>query len=110
MLQFNLSASSTWRALDVQPAEPTYRVCDNCGFRLMEVLPPTRRTYPFPVEYCPICGRRRDDRGTFSGRRLSRGAKLAALRRWLLEHDLDEALLQRHYHLRLEQFFVEEKF
>ncbi|NPA93509.1 MAG: hypothetical protein GXO56_07505 [Chloroflexi bacterium] len=107
MLQFGLSASSSLRSLGLQADEKTYRVCDNCGFRLMEVWPPTRRTYPFSVEYCPICGRRRDDRGVYPGRRMSRGAKLAALRRWLREHDLDEELLRRHYHLRLEQFFVE---
>ena len=85
----------------------SYGVCGSCGFRLMEVMPPTRRTYPLSVEYCPICGHRRNDEGVTAGQVLSREAKLAALRRWLLAHDLDEALLQRHYHLSLEAFFVE---
>ncbi len=107
MLQVELSVSSSLRLLGLQADKKTYRVCDHCGFRLMEVWPPIRRTYPFSVEYCPICGRRRDGRGVHPGRRMSRGAKLAALRRWLREYGLDEESLRRHYHLRSEQFFVE---
>ncbi len=87
--------------------EKSYRVCPTCGFRLMEVMPPTPRTYPFSVEHCPVCGYRRDDHGVTTGRHMSRTAKFEALRRWLLDHDLDEGLLQRHYHLSMESFFVE---
>ena len=82
-----------------------YRTCPNCGFRLMEVWPPTRGTYPFSVEYCPICGRRRDEHGTFPGRALSDEARLDALRQWLKARRLNERILREHYHLSLERFF-----
>ena len=91
----------------VGDAAKTYEVCSYCGFRLMEVLPPSVRTYPLPVERCPICGYRRDDDGVVPGRTLSRVEKVLALKQWLALHDLDEALLQRHYHLSLEHFFVD---
>ncbi len=88
-------------------APKTYEVCPHCGFRLMEVLSPSPRTYPLPVERCPICGYGRGDDGVTPGKVLSHAEKVRALQQWLALHDLDEALLQRHYHLSLEHFFAE---
>lgn len=85
--------------------ELSYQVCTHCGFRLMHVLPPTQKTFPLPVLYCPICGLRQDDNGFTPGKRLSYEAKLDALRRWLKQQGLDEETLQEQYHLDLEQFF-----
>lgn len=85
--------------------EKEYRQCENCGFRLMEVLPPTKGTYPLPVEVCPICGRRRDDHGFFPGEKLTPEAKHEAFRRWLISQGLNEDILRSNYHLSMEDFF-----
>ncbi len=87
--------------------EVAYQTCEHCGFRLLHVLPPTRKTFPFPVLFCPICGFRQDDSGLHPGQTLSREEKFAALRRWLSRQGLDEQTLARHYHLELAQFFEE---
>ena len=85
--------------------EVTYQVCSHCGFRLMHVLPPTRKTFPFPVVYCPICGLRQDETGFHPGASLSEEEKYDALRRWLQRQGLDEQTLVEHYHLSLDHFF-----
>ena len=88
-------------------SEVTYHVCPTCGFRLMEMAPPTVQTYPFPVETCFVCGYRRDSDGIFAGKSLDRESKLEAVRMWLLRYDLNEDVLQRHYHLSLTAFFAD---
>jgi len=88
-----------------ETVELDYQVCAHCGFRLMHVLPPTRKTFPLPVLYCPICGLRQDDSGFTPGKALTYEAKLEALRRWLQQQGLDEETLREQYHLELGQFF-----
>jgi len=104
-----LPATSLWvQAYDeAQVVEKTYRPCPNCGFRLMEVMPSILDVDAFSVAYCPVCGFRHDSRGKNSGAVLSQEAKREALRQWLRMHDLDEDLLQKHYHLSWTAFFVE---
>lgn len=105
-----LQVDSSWMRMQTSKAqeEVTYRPCPVCGFRLMEVLPPTRRTYPFSREHCPICGYHRDQHGVKPGRQLSSAAKAAAFKRWMLDHGLDENLLRLHYHISPDAFFVED--
>ena len=105
-LMMLLQITPSRKRLRTQNAPKSYEACPHCGSRLMAVLSPSARTYPLPVERCPICGYRRDDEGVTPGRALSHEEKMLAARQWLALHDLDEALLQRHYHLSLEHFFV----
>ncbi len=85
--------------------EVTYQVCTHCGFRLMHVLPPTRKTFPFPVVYCPVCEMRRDEHGFHPGKNLNEEERREALRRWLLKQGLDEITLAERYRLSLDHFF-----
>lgn len=91
--------------LNEQYEEVTYQVCTHCGFRLMHVLPPTRKTFPFPVVYCPVCEMRRDESGFHPGKTLNDSEKREAVRRWLLKQGLDEQVLAERYRLSLEHFF-----
>ena len=104
-----LQVDSTWMRMQMtgNREEVVYRPCPVCGFRLMEVLPPTRRTYPFSREHCPICGYHRDEHGVKAGQKMSSAAKAAAFRRWMLDRGLDEHLLRLHYHISSDAFFVE---
>ena len=105
-----LSLVQTAPAWEVAQSEEStevhYQICPYCGFRLLHVLPPSRRTFPLVIVYCPICGFRRDEHGFKPGRRLSEEERLAALRRWLQHQGLDERILRESYHLELHQFFA----
>ena len=85
-------------------ARVDYQVCALCGFRLMRVETTVVGGQQLVTRHCPICGqselqhpRTGDD-----------GFDAEVQRRfddWLQIHGLNRETLEKHYHLKIEDFF-----
>ena len=82
-----------------------YQVCEYCGFRLMRVETTLVGGQRIVAKRCPICGHS-DGRYARSAADLWFDAETQ--RRfddWLVTHGLNRETLEKHYHLRIEDFF-----
>ncbi len=83
----------------------TYRVCENCGFKLMR----SERVHAGGVDslyaLCPVCNRKVDGTVVYAGDALTEYGRRRAWAAWLYEIGLTPDGVQRVYHLRVEDFF-----
>ena len=70
-----------------------YKICEYCGFRLMEVMVPKSRTQPFPEMHCSVCGFKRNKKGILPGRALTPEERVVGLASWLEQRGLTSQVL-----------------
>lgn len=107
-MEFERLASLTLPNSKTPTTQIDYRICSVCGFRLMRVETVTIHRQALTSIHCPICGFRSGADGVFSGQRLSPEQRHQAFEGWLARHNLSRQILQRHYRLEMESFFVSE--
>jgi hypothetical protein len=88
-----------------QIASVNYRVCNLCGFRLMRIETTIINAQHLVVERCPICEQTRNAKANDE----SQASRIQLFDLWLATHGLDRNTLERHYHLRIDDFFDEVK-
>ncbi|MBN1666990.1 MAG: hypothetical protein JW862_07865 [Anaerolineales bacterium] len=105
-MEFERLASLTLPKSKAPSTQVDYRVCEVCGFRLMRVETVTIHNQALTSIHCPICGFRSGAEGFARGRQLSPDQRRQAFEGWLARHNLSRQILQRHYRLEMESFFV----
>ena len=86
-------------------ARVEYQVCSQCGFRLMRVETTIINDQHLKVKYCPICDQ-------FINENLGKNIPVMGVKdrlryfdTWLATHGLSRDVLDRHYHLAIDDFF-----
>ena len=81
--------------------------CPNCHFKLAFSGPPTPKTAPMRVVYCPMCGFSLDDSGFKAGAQLVDGVREAAIRNWMAQEGLDSYNIYDRWGLTMDELFDE---
>lgn len=82
-----------------------YQICDNCGFRLMRVETTIVNEQRLITKRCPICRCSENNIAFRWADPRSRSAVQQCFDDWLFTHGLNRETLEKHYHLRIEDFF-----
>jgi len=83
----------------------TYRVCENCGFKLMRAERVHTEGMDSLYALCPVCRRKVDGAVVYAGDALTEYERRRAWAVWLYEMGLTPEGVQRVYHLSVEDFF-----
>lgn len=82
-----------------------YQVCQSCGFRLMRVETTIINDHRIVAQYCPICEHPTASADATANRALTDELRQQNFDTWLATHGLDRESLEKHYHLKTENFF-----
>jgi len=82
-----------------------YQICDRCGFRLMRVETTIINGQHIEARHCPICHHSRKNLSDDMSAIFSDHEILMNFTTWLATHGLDLETLEKHYHLKMQDFF-----
>ncbi len=84
-----------------------YRICDNCGFRLMRSERVLHKGVWQEYAFCPVCKRKVEACVVYAGDSLAVHTRRQAWASWLYSLGLSPEDIQKVYHLRMADFFAE---